>query len=186
MKTAIKFGVYFFVTGTLITLVQYLISIDLLFRPVISTAISIGLAIIFMVLLLRQENTERAGQLSFGEGLLSTLVMYAVGSFLSILFAFVFYNYIDPSLVEKSAEYAQEIARKTAERVADMGGLSEVDKVEMLEEMEKQNANANPFTISGLLMSWAINLIFPGLILSLIISAIMKTKKSESGEGVAA
>ena len=40
-------------------------------------------------------------------------------------------------LVEKSADFAQEIARKTAERVADMGGLSEVDKVEMLEEMEK-------------------------------------------------
>lgn len=183
MKTAIKFGVYYFIASALVTLIQYLINPELLFRPAVSLVLSLLVVTAFMVLLLKEEK-KVTQPLTFGEGIKNTMVMYIIGSFFSIIFAYVLYNFIDPSLIERSIEYAQKIARSTAERVAEIGGLSEVDKVEMLEEMEKQQVQSNPFTLSGLLLSWAINIIFPGLVLSLIISAIMKDKKSDQEESL--
>ncbi|GLR16673.1 DUF4199 domain-containing protein [Portibacter lacus] len=172
MTPPVKYGLFFFLVSSGITLVQFLVAKESMFSPVLGMVLSIGLSILFIVLSIRADRDNEPGY-TMAEGIKAGMITYGIGTLLSMAFMYVLANFIDPSLGDTAIELSKEIAAKTAETVANFGGLDEAQKAEMLSEMENQEI-PNPFSIVQLGIGWVVSLIFPGLIISLIAAAIMK------------
>ena len=68
----------------------------------------------------------------------------------------------------------EEGAKEMQEGMFDMIGLTEEQKLQALEEAERQQAGQNPFGLGALLIGWVTNLFFMGLPIGAIIAAIVK------------
>ena len=172
MSSPVKYGLLFFAASTILTLIQYFISQEMLFNTGIALASSIGFAILFIYLTIKEERGEESGY-TIGDGIKAGMICFGLGTLLSTIFAFILFNIIDPSLIDAGIEFAQQIAEKTANTIANISGMDDSQKAEMMAEVAKQEF-PNPFTAVKLGIGWVIGLIFPGIIISLIISAIMK------------
>lgn len=166
-NSAAKYGFYYGLTSIGVALVLWLVNKELLFKMSLQSILGLALAIIFMFLAIKAVKGEQEGFISFGEAIAASMLTYALGGLMAILFSFVLLNYIDPSLLEVQ----KEVAMETAENVIEMFGGTEESMEEMREEMEEE---ASSYSLGKNLMAWLFSLIFPGLIISLIMSAIMK------------
>jgi hypothetical protein len=172
MTPPVKYGLYFFLTSAAITLIQFFVARESLFSPTMGFVTGIGLAIVFIILAIREDRGGEGGY-TIAEGLKAGMICYGIGTFLGVIFAFILYNYIDPTLIDEGIAFSKEIAEKTASTMGNIMGASEAQKTEMMNELAKQEI-ANPFTAVKLGLGWAIGLVFPGLIIALITSAVMK------------
>ena len=119
-----------------------------------------------IVLALRQFKAGNYGFMSFGQGVgIGTLVSVVMGV-LSAIFAYVYFNIIDPEIVGRMVEKAR----------ADMearGGASE-------EQIDQGIAMMSKFMNGPLMMVIVVlSSVLLGLVLSLIISAFIKHSKPE-------
>jgi len=177
MKTALKYGIILGVVSILSTLAMYLINPELLFNMKIGLAVGLIFTIAILVLALKEERKINEGILSFGDGLKTTFVAYAIGSLFSALFMYTLMNHIDPSLIDRGVEYGQDIAEATLNYTADMFDMPESEKDKALEEIRSPEAVAqmrSNFGFSSNMINFLIILIFPGFLYWLIIPAIMK------------
>ena len=165
---AVKYGVYYGGASIIISLLLWLISPESLFNMGIGLAIGFGLPILFMYLSINTTKVEQEGFISFGESLKASFLTYMLGSLIGVLFTFILMNYIDPSLLEMQ----KEMAIKIAEDMTSMFGAPEEAMEEMREEMENQNLDT--MTFGQTMLTWLSGLIFPGLIITLIMSGILK------------
>lgn len=171
MSTPVKYGLYYFLVSTGITLALYLVDRNLFFNTWISLVTGFGLSILFIYLAIKEDRNDEGGY-TLAEGLKVGIITYAIGTFLGVVFTYILTNFIDPALIEEGIQFAKDIAQKSAETVANMTGMPEADKARMMAELADQEI-PNPFTLSKLVLGWVMNLI-GGLILSLIVAAIMK------------
>ena len=165
---AVKYGIYYGGISVAISLLLWLLSPETLFNMGIGLAIGFGVPIIFMYLSIHATKAEQEGFISFGESLKASFLTYMIGSLMGVLFTFVLMNYLDPSLLEMQ----KEVAIKVAEDMSSMFGAPEEAMEEMREQMESQNLDTMTFGQS--MLGWLGGLIFPGLILALIMSGILK------------
>jgi hypothetical protein len=172
MTPPVKFGLYFFAASSGVTLIQYLTARDSIFNPTIGLITGIGFAILFIVLSIRADRAEEGGY-TMAEGIKAGMITYGIGTLLSTIFIYLLINIIDPSLIDEAIAFTREIAEKTANTMAGFMGADETAKAEMMEEMNSQEIT-NPYTLGKMGISWVVGLIFPGLIIALISSAILK------------
>jgi len=138
------------------------------------TSISSILGWIFLVGFLymasKRARDAKGGYIAFGEALVPPMIVYIIGSLISVIFAYFLINYFDPSLQETIAQATREMT----EGMWDMMGLTEDQKLEAAEKMEADLANQ--FGIGQLMIGWLTSLII-GLIFSAIIAAIVKKEE---------
>ena len=171
MKPPIKFGLLFGITSVVITLLKYLINRELIFDTTISLVTGFGLSILFIILAIRADRGEDGGY-SLGDGLKAGFITYAIGTLIGIIFTYILTNIIDPQLIQDGMAYTLKVTQSVMTKTADLMGLDEAQKAEMLAETIEA-AKVNPFTPAKLMLSWVMNLI-GGLVIALIAGAIMK------------
>ncbi len=165
---SVYYGLLYGGASIAIYLVLWLVNPRLIMDMGIGTALSFGLPIVFMYLSIKATRDQQEGLISFGEAIKSSFITYVIGSLMGIIFTYILYNMIDPSLLELQ----KEVAVETAEKMMSMLGQ---DNEEMLEEMREEMAEqSDQLGMGQLMMGWFISLLFPGLMLSLIMSAILK------------
>jgi hypothetical protein len=172
MTAPVKFGLYFFALSSGITLVQYLVARDSMLSPTIGLVTGIGFAILFIVLSIKADRSDESGY-TMAEGIKAGMITYGVGTLLSAFFLYILANMIDPTLIDDVIVFQKEIAEKTADTMAGFMGADEAAKAEMMAEINAQEFT-NPYTLGKLGLGWIVGLIFPGLIIALISSAILK------------
>lgn len=131
----------------------------------ISLFISTAIAIVGIVLAMRDYKKQNFGYMSYGQGLGLGIMVMIVASLISGVFSFFYTTYIDPTIPEKMVD-------AVIEQLSAFG----IEEEAMEEARDKELADNTPLKqLTGALM----NGIFSGLFLSLIISAIMKNKRPE-------
>ena len=153
-------------------LVAWFINPELLFNWILGLVIGIGLYVYFMWRAGNAEKMENGGYLTFKQSLKPTFLTYVVGSLIGIIFTYILYNFIDPTLNDMMLEKAIEMGEKMVKM---LGGNEEaIEKAR--EEVENRGAS---MTIGTIIQQYLIGLIFPGFILALIVSAIVKKNPPE-------
>ena len=161
-----KRGLFFGGSAIALFLLAYLVNKRMIFSPGFGPLVTFVLPIVFMVFAAKDLRSDQEGFMSFGESLSVTFLTYVVGSFLYSMFNYVMTNIVDPSLLEIAREVALEAMDK-------LSGFFDEDQVDMMKEAVEEGTE-NSGSIMSALLGWAITLIFPGFIMALIISAIMK------------
>lgn len=132
------------------------------------TSLPILFYIFFMTDAVKAFKSQNDGYATFGQALLTAWLTGIIGGTISMLFTYLLFNVIDPSLMEMMQQKSLEMVESFA------GNLSEEEYDKMLEQMEKQN----PYSISGQAIGWLTGS-FVGLIIALIIAAITKNEQNE-------
>ncbi|GHA77539.1 DUF4199 domain-containing protein [Pontibacter akesuensis] len=131
----------------------------------VNLLISLAIGVIGIVLAMREFKQHNFGYMSYGKGLGIGIVVMVIASIISGIFSYIYIAFIDPSVVDKMIEAS----------VAQMAGFG-LDE-EMLDQQRDQMAEG--FTPLKQLTNAVIGGLFMGLLLSLIISAIMKKNRPE-------
>lgn len=137
-NTVIKYGLMLGVVLSAVTLLMYILEIDI-FDMMLSSLIFLvnaGLTIVFMVVAVK-EIRKKLGTMPFGQKFITTLSTGFVGYFLSGIVGFVLYRIIDPEymdgmmegMIEKQIEMLE--SRNVPDEVIDemlqsMGGMMEI------------------------------------------------------------
>jgi hypothetical protein len=151
----------------LITILLYLGGVKWFMSPLLY--LSFVFLILFAVLAARQQKKQQGGYLEFGEALKTTFLVLVIGLFLSTVFEYILYNYID-------VPFGQALTQATAEKFGREMENYNVMSQEKIDEAVEQMLNTNAFTIGKMFFGFALRCI--GMfILALIVSAIMKKKR---------
>lgn len=117
-----------------------------------------------------EEKRRNEGMITFSEALKVTFLTYAIGGVIWAIYYYLLINVIDPSL----NDVAREVTLELTEGMVDMMGAE--DQLDGLEDqLDEQNMT---MTFPLIFMNYLVSLIFPGFILALIISAIIKNAKN--------
>ena len=111
---------------------------------------------------------QNEGHATFGQALLAAWFTGIIGGLIISIFTYILYNFIDPSLMDRVNEAAIEMLDKFA------GSMPEEEYEKAIEKIESNNN----FGLGAM----ATNFIFMtilGLIPSLIIAALTKSKENE-------
>ena len=138
-----------------------------------STFLGFAAAIGLMYLAAKKAKDKKGGFIPFGEALVPGLGTFAIGSLISVIFMYLLVNHINPDLIP----ILEEGAREMQEGMFDMMGFTEEQKLQAIEEAERQQAGQDTFGLSAILIGWVTNLFFMGLPIAAIIAAIIKKKE---------
>lgn len=112
------------------------------------------------------ERRKNEGLLSFSEALKVSFLTFVIGKLFYSIYIYLMFNYFDPSL----NEVLREVTADTLEYFAKLAGAEDsLDQVH--DQMESQNMQ---MSFSILFLDYLVELIFPGFIIALVISAITK------------
>ena len=153
--------------SVVITFILYFINPELLMKWYVGI-ISVVLAIVFMVMAVKEFKSKNNGAVTFGEGLMTSWLTGVIGGTITTVVGYMLFNYIDPSLVDMIRDMQLEALESQA------SSLSDEQYEQQLKFMEKMNPSSTIFTIA----TYVIYAIL-GLIVSLIIAAVMKHEKPE-------
>lgn len=173
MNQGIKFGLFYGLVSVILSLVLYLIDKELMTGSIPTTIAAFVIATVFMVLAAKATKADNGGILPYGEAVITTFLVLSIGFFISGLFIYVMFNFIDPSLVDLTRERAIEMTEKL---IAMMGQDNEDAIDKMREALEEQDFSMG---LGQVLMSWLGNSVV-GLIYALIISAFVKKEATLS------
>lgn len=168
---AVKLGLMYGVVSIIFTLISYYLMPGSI-GSLMSLPTILGLIIMlgFLYMASKRARDANGGYIAFGDALVPPMVVYAIGSFISVLFSYLLINNIDPSLQQTIADATKEIT----EGMWDTMGLTEDQKLEAAEKMEAEQANQ--FSLGTLGLGWLVSQIM-GLIISAIIAAIVKKEE---------
>ncbi len=141
---------------------------------IVMVILSLSVTIAACIIFLKKQRTEQAGLLSFKEGFLTSFVGLLIAGLITVLFTFVYANYIDASYVDRTVEKSLEMTMKFME-----GSVSEDIIAEQLEKAEEDIRFG--FTLPGAFKSLGFYAIFY-LILALIFGASMKKNEESLGQ----
>ena len=131
----------------------------------ITLLVSLIISVLGIVFALREFRTKNGGYMKYGQGLLLGISTMVISSILSGLFAMLYMQFVDPTIAEKMVD-------ATLEQMSGFG----IDESALEEQRDTILAENTPLNqLWGALK----NGLFGGLILSLIISAIMKRNRPE-------
>lgn len=167
-NVGLTYGVISGLASVIFSLVLYLGGIKWFVSPV--AYLGFVVPIIIAVLAGIKQKKLNEGYLDFSAALKVTFTTFVIGTFISILFSYVLFNFIDVSFREA---LTQETANKTQEMMHKFGASQEqIDKA--IEEMMK----GNNYTFGKQMLGAAFTCIF-WFIVSAIIAAVIKKKKPE-------
>jgi hypothetical protein len=167
-NASLLYGLIFGGVSILYTVLLYLGGVDRFMGPL--RYLAFVFPVVFAVLAALQQKKQQGGYLEFSEALKTTFTVLVVGTFFSVAFEYVLYNYIDVPFGQALTQRAAEILRKAMEKYKMMSQ----DKID--ETVDKM-LNENNYTIGKMVMGFALKCILM-FILALIVSAIVKKKRT--------
>ncbi len=184
MKTAIKYGLILAAITILITSLKYFFARSTLITPSgLDFIFSLILPFVLMYLALRAIKRTNDGFLSVGEGLMNSMLVYAIGTLLGVLFTFCLLNYIDPSIIDEMPDFANTSEESFRAGYLLSGGdpmtVDQAYETHMLKGGSAISSFANPSSAMFFMFGWFVSLFFPGLVFAFIISFI---QKNETGQ----
>jgi F0F1-type ATP synthase assembly protein I len=126
--------------------------------------------IVFAVIGCLQAKKENGGFLDFKEALKVSFGIMVITSFISMLFSYVLFNFIDPAFAQSVTQLTVEKLQQTFDKI---GGSQE-----MIDKAVKDIMNKNIYSLPSLFQSFMFSCIF-NFIIALIISAIVKKKRPD-------
>lgn len=166
-QTSINYGFIGGMATIALSLLYYLLNV----RGFISygswiVTLTLGATMVMAALAVRK---EQDGFLEFKEGLKVTFLVWVIGSLCSTIFLYVLHNFIDTGL--------EEIQREVVTEMMDtfMANADEATLETITEAMEEQGFGLD---LKKSFLGYGFGLIFPGFIMALIISAIVKKKRT--------
>lgn len=123
----------------------------------------------FMVRSVLQVRKNEGGVLSFGSAFVAAFIPMTIGVFMSSVFTYAMYNWINPDLIILTKEIAIESTTMAMEKMSELFDM-DVDIDEVLKELEKVDYS---FGLGSLVLSWITTTIM-GCVPALIIAAFTK------------
>jgi hypothetical protein len=177
---AVKYGVYYGAVLILLSIISWLLIPSIHYPTTMKEAgfgslLSFVLVIAFLYLSLKETRHLQEGFLSFGEGLKSSFITYMIGTLIGTIFSYLLLNYIAPDLLTLQKESSIAIANDMTSWMGDLSGIPEEELESLNDNMEAELElqDFGEFGFGTAILTWLSSLI-GGLILSLIMSAIMK------------
>jgi hypothetical protein len=170
-QVALKWGLIIGLIDIVINLVAYLINRSLLVSFWLGGSVLV-VNVVMMVIAVKNRKQQLDGQIQFGEAFLFTFVTALGALFLSLVYNYVLYNFIDTGLTDYIKEQAIEKAQAMMEKFN--ASAEDIDKA--ISKMQEEDMSQTPSKILiGMLWGSLFN-----AIPSLIIAAIFKTKKASA------
>ena len=166
MNAGVKNGLIYGVLSIILTLVMYMVNPKLMMDWKVSLLVGFGVSLFFMINAAREEKSLNDGILTYGEALKTTFTVLAVGGILGTIFAYILFNFIDPSL----NDMMQQNIVETTESMMKWLGAPEEEIDKAIEKLEENPASFTPGTAA----LQYIQMLFLGLIYALIVSAFVK------------
>jgi hypothetical protein len=152
-------------------LVFHFINPSLNFDFILGILISLVIYLFFLIRAGFQKRKNLGGFLGFGEVFVSSIAIYAIASFIAVIFSFIMLK-LNPELVE----LVKESSNSMNESMLSMSGMSE-EQIALAIEEANETIDPNQFTsLSTYITGWLVTIIFPGLLYALIASLITKKK----------
>ena len=170
MKNILLNGLLAGAVFIVVYLVFYFIDPSLNFDFTLGTIYTTIIYLFFLIRAGFQQRKSLGGFLGFGEVFVSSIAIYAIASFIGVIFMIIMIR-LNPELVELTKETSNQFIENTLS----MMGQSEEQIALAIEEANERDPNQ--FTSFGTqLIGWLIGIIFPGFIYALIATLITKKK----------
>jgi hypothetical protein len=166
MKPALLFGLLNAVISIVFTVILYLIGVDAALSPVAYCSILIPLVCCVVGGL--QQRKLNGGYLEFRDALKVTFQILVIGSLLSVIFNYIYLNYIDTPFRDALAQASGEKLGKFLEKL-DM-------PEDKLDEAIEKASDVKNYGLGKMMLGFVSGCI-PSFIIALIVSAIIKRKK---------
>jgi hypothetical protein len=167
-KNGVTFGIILGLFSVLFTTAIYVIDLQLFtswWIGLVSFAISITIGFVLV-----SKTKKQLGTMTFKEGFTVYFLAALIGSFISQIYNYVLFNFIDP----QAKETIKEITMKYTSDMLEKFGTP---AAAINETMQKMNETDN-YAIGNILFGLAIILVFQA-IFGLILAAIFKSKSSQ-------
>ncbi|MBK6977859.1 MAG: DUF4199 domain-containing protein [Cytophagaceae bacterium] len=160
-RIALKWGLIYGIVSIVVALVSY--NTDLWKNWIVSLLVTVILFFGVMYFSLSEYKSLNGGFMTFGQGFGLGMLTIFTGGLISIIFDFSYKKYIDPNLIDMQLEM-------TREQYESMG-MSE-EQIEMALEKAQSYMSSGMAVLFGM-----ISILVIGLIVSLIMSAVLKKDK---------
>lgn len=171
MKNILINGLLAGAVSIVVYLVFYFINPSLNFNYTLSIIISTIIYLFFLIRAGFQQRKNLGGFLGFGEVFVPSIAIYALASFIGVIFTFIMII-LNPELIELVKESANQMMESTL-------GITGMSEEQIALAIEEANESQDPDQYTSLgttLTGWLITIIFPGLLYALIASLITKKK----------
>jgi hypothetical protein len=169
--SALKTGFIIGSVGIIFFMILYIGGIKYvgIMKPILLMLLGFSLSIVLLVIYLKKYRTDIGGFISFRDAFLYGLVALIVSAFISSIFSFLFNQFFDPEYMRSTIEAQKDYMENyLSGKISDEQIQESLDKID--EGMNKSNIKQSLNSLLG-------GSVF-ALIVSLIIGAIMKRKKS--------
>ena len=133
------YGIYFGVASIVYFILIYAINFEFFGRFLLFITIGFAIQVTFMILGGIAERKAAGGYLKYGKAMLSCLLIGLIGSLVSLIFSFIFVNYIDPEFLKNLSEVMKESVMNFMQS---FGSINDEDIDKALANMDKEFANA--------------------------------------------
>lgn len=160
-KIALNFGVLLALLSIALQVISFVLDahID---RPWWLTVLQLAISIGVLVYGIKAYKTENAGFLTIGQALKTGVAISLVAGIITVIFNYIFINYIDPDFIQKTLDFSRETM------INDYPNLSE-EQIDSSLEISKKLMS--PTIMSGIAI---LSTLFFGFIISLVAGLIMK------------
>lgn len=169
-NTVVKNGVILGVIMAGLFLVFHFINPRLNLESMLGILISIALPVYFMRRGALEERAKNDGVMSFGELFSVTFPIFVIGTLIHSIVSIIIMQ-MDPIYMQLSTEIALESIDKVFDLMGRFTEVSEDDKLKAIEEIKN---NPPKMGIGTMILGYFIQLLFPGAVISAIISAVFK------------
>lgn len=168
-KIIIKYGLICALISILLKVILYVTGLDVQGEIWIQISSGVALLVITIVIVLnavKEVRTENGGSINFGQVFLTALITFAIYLFISSLYSYVHTKYINPDFADQMKIVQIERTQKFLEK----RGVSEEELEKALQKLSEGDFSITP---KRLLLGFAFQIFFHGII-SLIIAAAIK------------
>lgn len=156
--------------ASIIFLAVHFISPKMNFNIAVSLAIGTIVPFYFMYKGAKEQREEEEGLLTFGEAMAASFPIYVIGVLILTVVQIAIF-YADPGFLEAMKESTLEQSEKMFAMLENVTDVNEEGKTEAMKQMSEQ---MDGLGIGTLLTGFVFSLLWPGAILALIVSLIVK------------
>ncbi len=160
-RIALKWGLIFSIVSVIATTAFNMT--DLWTQSMLLFLFGTASSILMLYLAMAEFRKLNGGYMSIGEGLGIGMLTTATSAVVSMLYDTAYQRFIDPTLLERKMEIAEEQYKKV--------GMTDEQIAESIEQMERLN-NSGVVMMIGIVVALII-----GFVLSLIVAAVLKKDK---------
>lgn len=169
MNSTVKYGVMAGAISSIAILVLHFVKFELTQSFAVGLVFGIILPIIFMVMGVKEERAAQEGFISFGEALKTSFLIFIIAALISSLVSFALFQ----TYTEDHWQTVVDIQKENVSGMFEMVGADELMMEEAMEELTVEKIKESTSGFGAIMVNLLGNAFF-GLIISLVVSAIMK------------